>query len=254
MLHWPDSMMTYLTGDNILFSNDAFGQHYASEFMFNDRVNQEELFTEALKYYANILTPFSPLVTRKINEFLSLNLPLDIICPSHGVIWRDNPVQIVQKYLTWANNYQENQVTIIYDTMWDSTRKMAEYIARGIREENESINVKLYNSAKSDKNEIITEIFKSKAILVGSPTINRGVLTSIAGLLEEISGLKFAGKKAAAFGSYGWSGESPAVITKRLHEAGFSIADDGIKITWNPDEEGADQCREYGKGFAKIIQ
>ncbi|RJP78587.1 MAG: anaerobic nitric oxide reductase flavorubredoxin [Desulfobacteraceae bacterium] len=254
MLHWPDSMMTYLTGDNILFSNDAFGQHYASEFMFNDRVNQEELFTEALKYYANILTPFSPLVIRKINEFLSLNLPLDIICPSHGVIWRDNPVQIVQKYLTWADNYQENQVTIIYDTMWDSTRKMAENIARGIREENETLNVKLYNSAKSDKNEIITEIFKSKAILIGSPTINRGVLTSIAALLEEVSGLKFAGKKAAAFGSYGWSGESPAVITKRLHEAGFAIADDGMKITWNPDAKGADQCREYGKEFAKAIQ
>jgi flavorubredoxin len=246
-------MMTYLTEDNILFSNDAFGQHYASEFMFNDLVDQSELFEEALKYYANILTPFSPLVTRKINEFLSLNLPLDIICPSHGVIWQKNPVQIVEKYLKWADNYKENQITIIYDTMWNGTRKMAENIAKGIKESDVAVNVKLFNSAKSDKNEIITEIFKSKAILVGSPTINKGILTSIAGLLEEIKGLKFTDKKAAAFGSYGWSGESIDIISVRLKESGFEILDDGIKIIWNPDKEGIDNCREYGKMLVKKL-
>ncbi len=254
MLHWPDSMMAYLTEDNILFSNDAFGQHYASEFMFNDRVDQNELFNEALKYYANILTPFSPLVTRKINEFLSLDLPLDIICPSHGVIWRDNPAQIVEQYLKWADNYKENQITIIYDTMWEGTRKMAENIAKGIREEDNTLNVKLFNVAKTDKNEIITEIFKSKAILIGSPTINRGILTSVAGLLEEITGLKFTGKKAAAFGSFGWSGESPKIISDRLKDAGFDMIDEGIKINWNPDTQDIDKCRQYGKGFAKNIK
>lgn len=254
MLHWPDSMMAYLTEDNILFSNDAFGQHYASEFMFNDRVDQNELFNEALKYYANILTPFSPLVTRKINEFLSLDLPLDIICPSHGVIWRDNPAQIVEQYLKWADNYKENQITIIYDTMWEGTRKMAENIAKGIREEDNTLNVKLFNVAKTDKNEIITEIFKSKAILIGSPTINRGILTSVAGLLEVIMGLKFTGKKAAAFGSFGWSGESPKIISDRLKDAGFDMIDEGIKINWNPDTQDIDKCRQYGKGFAKNIK
>ncbi len=254
MLHWPDSMMAYLTEDNILFSNDAFGQHYASEFMFNDRVDQNELFNEALKYYANILTPFSPLVTRKINEFLSLDLPLDIICPSHGVIWRDNPAQIVEQYLKWADNYKENQITIIYDTMWEGTRKMAENIAKGIREEDNTLNVKLFNVAKTDKNEIITEIFKSKAILIGSPTINRGILTSVAGLLEVITGLKFTGKKAAAFGSFGWSGESPKIISDRLKDAGFDMIDEGIKINWNPDTQDIDKCRQYGKGFAKNIK
>lgn len=254
MLHWPDSMMAYLTEDNILFSNDAFGQHYASEFMFNDRVDQNELFNEALKYYANILTPFSPLVTRKINEFLSLDLPLDIICPSHGVIWRDNPAQIVEQYLKWADNYKENQITIIYDTMWEGTRKMAENIAKGIREEDNTLNVKLFNVAKTDKNEIITEIFKSKAILIGSPTINRGILTSVAGLLEVIMGLKFTGKKAAAFGSFGWSGESPKIISDRLKDAGFDMIDEGIKINWNPDTQDIDKCRQYGKGFAENIK
>ncbi len=199
MLHWPDTMFCYLTQDNILFSNDAFGQHYATEYMFNDLVDQSELFEECLKYYANILTPFSPLVVKKIKEVLSFNLPLDIICTSHGVIWRDKPEQIVEKYLEWANDYQENQITIIYDTMWNGTRLMAQQIAAGIKDADKEVNVKLFNLAKSDKNDVITEVFKSKAILVGSPTINRGVLVAVAGILEEIKGLKFKNKKAAAF-------------------------------------------------------
>ena len=134
MLHWPDTMFTYLSGENILFSNDAFGQHYATESLYNDMADQEELYAEATKYYANILTPFSKLVIKKIEEVLSFQLPLDMICPSHGVIWKKNPAQIVEKYLEWANDYQENQVTIVYDTMWNSTRKMAEAIARGIEQ------------------------------------------------------------------------------------------------------------------------
>ena len=109
--------------DNILFSNDAFGQHYATEQVYNDLVDQCELYQEAIKYYANILTPFSSFVKDKINEVLSFNLPLNMICTSHGVIWRDNPAQIIEQYLKWADNYQENQITILYDSMWDNTRK-----------------------------------------------------------------------------------------------------------------------------------
>jgi anaerobic nitric oxide reductase flavorubredoxin len=250
MLHWPDSMFCYLTGDNILFSNDAFGQHYASEYMFNDLVDPNELAEECIKYYANILTPFSPLVTKKIKEVLSFNLPLDMICTSHGIIWRDKPEQIVEKYMTWADSYQENQITLIYDSMWNGTRKMAEKIAEGIKDSDEKVNVKLFNLAKSDKNDVITEVFKSKAILVGSPTINKGILVSVAGMLEEIKGLKFKNKKAAAFGSYGWSGESNKIISESLKTAGFEIIDDGIKVLWQPDQEGSAQCIEYGKAFA----
>jgi flavorubredoxin len=249
MLHWPDSMFCYLTGDSILFSNDAFGQHFASEYLFNDLVNQNELFTECLKYYANILTPFSALVEKKIKEFLSLNLPLDIICTSHGVIWRENPVQIVEKYMAWANSYKENQITIAYDTMWNGTRVMAENIARGIHQADSRINVKLFNSAKTDKNDIIAEIFKSKGVVVGSPTINRGILTSIAGLLEEIRGLGFKGKKASAFGCYGWSGESIPLLSESLRKAGFTVVDEGLKVLWNPTKESKQQCSEYGKAL-----
>jgi len=254
MLHWPDSMFSYLTGDNILFSNDAFGQHYASEYMFNDLVDQSELMAECIKYYANILTPFSELVTKKIQEVLAFNLPVEIICTSHGVIWRNNPVQIVQQYLKWADNYREDQIALVYDTMWNGTRVMAENIARGIRQNDPQVNLKLYNLAKSDRNDVMTEIFKSKAILVGSPTINRGVLTSIAALLEEMKGLKFRNKKAAAFGCYGWSGESVKMIRGQLEAAGFQVVDDGLRCLWNPDTKSVESCVEYGEKLAELLK
>ena len=253
MLHWPDNMMAYLTGDSILFSNDAFGQHFASEKMFNDAVDQGDLYQEATKYYANILTPFSKLVDKKIKEILSLNLPVSMICPSHGIIWRDNPMQIVEAYTKWAADYQENQITIIYDTMWNGTRRMAETIADGIRQQDEAVTVKLFNSARADKTEIIAEVFKSKAILVGSPTVNRGVLSSIAGIMEEIKGLRFQNKKAAAFGAYGWSGESPKVITEMLQSSGFAVLSDGLKELWSPDENALTNCVRFGREFAEKL-
>ena len=250
MLHWPDSMACYMTRDNVLFSNDAFGQHYASEQLFNDLVDQNELFNECIKYYANILTPFSSFVDKKIKEVLSLELPIDIIAPSHGVIWRDKPTQIVEKYLEWSDAYQENLITIIYDTMWDGTRRMADIIAKGIQNQDKSVNIKIHNAAKTDKNDIITDVFRSKAILLGSPTINRGILTSIAGLIEEIKGLGFKGKKAAAFGCYGWGGESVNILTDLLKQSGFEIINDGIKALWNPDEESINRSFKYGQDIA----
>ncbi len=251
MLHWPDSMFCYLTDENILFSNDAFGQHYATESLYNDMVDTAELYAEAIKYYANILTPFSPLVIRKINEVLSFGLPVDMICPSHGVIWREDPAQIIHTYLKWADSYRENQISVVYDTMWNATRRMAEAIAAGIRSQDVDMTVKLMNAAKEDKNDIITEIFRSKTVLIGSPTINRGILHSISGLLEMIKGLKFTGKTAAAFGSYGWSGESVGHITKALADSGFRVLDEGIKTLWMPDEAALSKCEDYGKAIAE---
>ncbi len=253
MLHWPDSMFSYLTNDNILFSNDAFGQHIASEFMANDLVDQAELMYEAMKYYANILTPFSVLVEKKINEVLALKLPVDLICPSHGVMWRKNPTQIVEHYLKWAAKYKENQITILYDTMWSGTRVMAEHIAKGIIHADKSVTVKLFNIGHSDKNDAITEIFKSKAILVGSPTINKGILTAVASMLEELRGLGFKDKKAAAFGCYGWSGESVHLINEHLKAAGFTVVDEGLKVLWNPDDASRKACVEYGQKLAKLL-
>ena len=254
MLHWPDSMMCYLTSDNILFSNDAFGQHLATELLYNDLVDQAELYEEGIKYYANILTPFSKLVIKKIKEVLRLNLPVDMICPSHGVIWRDDPLQIVKKYVEWANNYSENQITIAYDTMWNGTRRMAEAIAHGIAAADPDLTVKLFNIARSDKSDLITEIFKSKAVLVGSPTVNKGILSAAAAILEEMRGLRFQNKKAAAFGCYGWSGEAIAVISERLKDGGFQVLNDGIMEKWNPNSKGIDNCIGFGNDVALAAQ
>ena len=253
MLHWPDTMFTYMSGENILFSNDAFGQHYATETLYNDRADNCELYEEALKYYANILTPFSAMVTRKIQEVLALELPLSMICTSHGVIWRDNPAQIIEQYLKWADNYQENQISIVYDTMWQSTRLMAEAIASGIQKEEPTVVVKLFNVAKQDKNDIVTEIFKSKAILAGSATINNRYLSGMGALLEMVKGMKFKNKKAAAFGSYGWSGEGNKLLTEDLASAGFEIVNEGHKAQWVPDEAVLAACQEYGKEFVRSL-
>lgn len=253
MLHWPDTMMEYLTGDAILFSNDAFGQHYATEHLFNDLVVQSELFEEAFKYYANILTPFSPLVTRKINDVLALNLPVNAICPSHGVIWRKDPLQIVQKYQEWAADYQENQVTIVYDTMWNGTRRLAEAIAGGIAATDKGLTVKIFNIARSDINDVVTEIFRSKGVLLGSPTINRGILAAMGSLMEMITGLKFKKKKAAAFGCYGWSGESVKVLNEGLEKAGFEIVHDPLSALWQPGPGELDRAAAFGGEFVEKL-
>lgn len=253
MLHWPDTMMTYMTGDNILFSNDVFGQHYASEMLYDDMDDISKLLHEAEKYYTNIITPFSTFVTKKLAEVQGMNLKIDLVTPSHGIIWRENIGLIMDLYAKWANNYQEDQITLIYDTMWQSTRKMAEAIAEGIQQASPNTTIKILNAVKNDKNDILVEVFKSKAILVGSPTINNGFSYAIAGILEMIKGLKFKNKKAASFGSYGWSGEAAKLIREFLEESKFAIVNDGIRVNWAPDQETIEQLREYGRKFVEEI-
>lgn len=252
MLHWPDSMSTYMTQDNILFSNDAFGQHLATEKLFNDQVDQCDLFNESIKYFANILNPFNPILRKKLDEITALNLPIEIIATSHGIIWRDNPLQIVEKYVQWANDYQENQITIIYDTMWNGTKQLAEKIAEGIGIADPDVVVKVYNLAKSDENDLITEVFKSKAVVIGSPTISNSILHSVAGFIHLMKELKFKGKKAAAFGCYGWSGESVKVINELMANAGLEVVSEGFRNQWNPDADAQISAVEFGKTIAKL--
>jgi anaerobic nitric oxide reductase flavorubredoxin len=251
MLHWPDSMFTYLTGDNILMPNDAFGQHYANAFRFNDQVDQEELYQEALKYYANILTPFSSLVSKKIEEVLALKLPVSMIAPSHGIIWRKEPLQIVKKYQEWAAQVPEKTAVIAYDSMWDGTRYMAEAIGEGLAAA--KIPYQLFYMATADRNDVIAEIFKTKAVIIGSPTFNQGLLPTIAPILEDIKGLKFQNKIGAAFGCYGWSGESVKIIEEHLANSKIPLAAEGIRAKWQPKTEDLAKCREFGGAIAKAI-
>lgn len=244
MLHWPDSMAVYMTGDNILFSNDAFGQHFAVEELFNDKADKCLLDKEAMKYYANILNPFSMLVAKKIEEVVGLGVPIDIIAPSHGAIWRDNPLQIVEKYAEWADAYQEDQVTIVYDTMWEGTAKIAYNIAREVSVQSPETVVKVFNISTSDKNEIMTEVFKSRAIAVGSPTVGNDILSSVDGWIHFLKSLKFKNKKAASFGCYGWSGEGPKVLAERLADAGFEVIENQVKSLWNTEVDNHEMISE----------
>jgi len=251
MIHWPDSMATYLTGDNILFSNDAFGQHYAASGLFNDEVDKSILLYEAMKYYANILSPLSDLIRRKLDEIAAMNLPIDVIATSHGILWRDNPAQIIEKYSQWCRAYRENQITIVYDTMWNGTRHLAEAIAEGILSADKDVVVKIYNISKSDQNDVLTEVFRSKAVLAGSPTHARGVLHSMAGFLYLVKDMKFKGKYAAAFGCHGWSGEGVGILNAMLDDAGFTRLGDGLKARWSPDDEARRKAFDFGAKFAR---
>lgn len=249
MLHWPDSMATYMTEDNILFSNDAFGQHYALNELFNDKADETILWNEAMKYYANILNPFSAFASKKIKEILGMNLDIDIIAPSHGSIWRENTLEIVNKYAEWADNYKEDQVTIIYDSMWGATKKMAHKIADDIRDLSPSTKTKVLSVAEMDRNDIMTEVFKSKAIAVGSPTVGRSAITTMSGWLHFLEELKFKDKVAGVFGSYGWSGEGNKVLKDELVKAGFEVIDEELKAQWMPDDEFLADTVEFSKAL-----
>jgi anaerobic nitric oxide reductase flavorubredoxin len=253
MLHWPDSMAAYLTGDNILFSNDAFGQHYAAHVLFNDLADQCTLEYEALKYYANILTPFSPILKKKLAEITALNLPIEIIAPSHGVIWRKDPLQIVQKYAAWCDGYREHQAVVFYDTMWEGTRLLADAVAEGLTAADPDLTVKVLNLAKTDKNDVAAEIFKSKLVAAGSPTVGNDMLSSVAGFLHFIRELKMKGKKAATFGCYGWTGEAADKISDVLVRSGFEIVGKPFKAKWRPDGEVLRAAEAWGRELAASI-
>jgi flavorubredoxin len=252
MLHWPDSMFTYVSGKSVLMPNDAFGQHYATCLRFNDQVDQNELYEEALKYYANILTPFSDQVLKKIDEVLALDLPVDMICPSHGVIWRKDPLQIVKAYQEWARQVPQDRAVVLFDTMWEGTRRMAEAIGDGLGKE--GVPFVLCHMGDSDRNDVVTKIFEAKAVIVGSPTVNRGLLPTLMPIMEELRGLRFKNKIGAGFASYGWSGESLSIIEKRLEESGVKLVSKGVKALWAPSTEELEQCTAMGREVGKAVK
>lgn len=244
MLHWPDSMATFLTGDNILFSMDAFGQHYASESLFDDLANMCDVDYEAMKYWVNIINPFADFMKRKFIELDKLNLPVEIIAPSHGIIWRKNPQYIIDKYRLWCDNYQENQITIVYQTMWEATQKLANSLAAYLREVDPSVTVKVLNIDKVDKNDVMTEIFKSKAVAFGCPTVGKDMMTNMSGLIHFAKEISFKNKKACVFGAYGWSGEGNSKMKEALAHAGFEVLDPEVKCNWNPTDEDFSKTKE----------
>ncbi len=252
MLHWPDSMFTYLVEDKILMPNDAFGQHLATSERFDDEVDEHVLMEEATIYYANILMPLAPLITRKIQEVVAMKIPIDIIAPSHGIIWRKDPMKIINAYLNWSSGATKNKVTIVFDTMWNSTDKMARAIAEGAA--SQGVNVKMVKLRSSPNSEAVTEILDAKAVLVGSPTLNNQLFPTLGGFLTYITGLRPKGKLWGFFGSYGWGGGAVKGMIKTAKEAGFVVYEPSVEVKFVPDEEDLKKCFEFGQQIAQKIK
>jgi len=252
MLHWPDSMMSYLEEDRLLISSDGFGQHWATSERFDDEVNQEELLAHAAKYYANILLLFSPLVQKLIAKVQELGLQIDMIAPDHGLIWRSDPGRIIQAYNRWSLQESREKALIIYDTMWQSTEKMAFAIAEGLNQEGASF--KLLNLKLNHRSDIMTEVLDAKAIVLGSSTINNGMMPSMADVLCYMKGLRPAGKLGVAFGSYGWSGEAVKHITDALTEMKFKVLNGGLRVRFAPTPEDLEKCVDLGRQIGKEVR
>jgi len=251
MIHWPDSMFSHLIEDQILLPNDAFGQHYATSQRFDDEVDEFILMDEAVKYYANILWPLSSLILRKIEQIQKMNIPIKMIAPSHGIIWRKDPERIINAYLSWAKNETKPKVVVVYETMWGATEKMARKIAEGIIDS--QVEVKLFDINQSDRTEIIKEMLDSKAYIVGSSTHDNDMLPAIAGFLGFLKGLRPKNRVACVFGSYGWAGGAVKSIENILKEAGIEIVQSSLAIRYVPDENETKQCYEYGRDFVKKL-
>ncbi|MFA5117723.1 MAG: flavodoxin domain-containing protein [Candidatus Omnitrophota bacterium] len=251
MIHWPDSMFTYCPQEALLLPNDAFGQHYATSERFNDEVDSCALMDEALKYYANILWPLGAVILKKIAEIQKMGIPIKMIAPSHGVIWRRDPLQIVTQYTSWANNAVKPKVVIVYETMWGSTEKMARKILEGIAASGAS--VKLFDVATSDRTEIIKEMLDAKGFCFGSSTHDNDMLPAMAGFMEFVKGLLPKNRIACAFGSHGWAGGAVKEIEDVLKAAGVEPVFPGLAVKFVPDENEIKRCFEFGKEFASKL-
>ncbi|MEI6602583.1 MAG: flavodoxin domain-containing protein [Clostridia bacterium] len=251
MIHWPDSMMTYVDGAKLLLSNDAFGQHIAPGGLFDDVNDLDIVLKEAYKYYVNILAPLSGLIKKKLTEVMALNLDIDMIAPSHGVIWRTYPGKIIEHYLKWVEGAGDGSVSVIFETMYDSTRQMADEIAKGLQEA--GVKYKIWNVATADRSDLLAEIYKSSGVIVGSCTVLNGALRETTSLLEDMKMLKFKGKMAGAYGSYGWSGEAPKQIFEKLQLMGMTLVGEPIRVKYRPDAETLAQLVQYGRDFMKGI-
>ncbi|MFA6609635.1 MAG: flavodoxin domain-containing protein, partial [Candidatus Omnitrophota bacterium] len=252
MIHWPDSMFTYCAEEELLLPNDAFGQHYATSERFDDEVDQCALMDEAAIYYANILWPLSSLISKKIEDILKMNISIKMIAPSHGIIWRKDPMKIVNAYINWTKNTSKPKAVIAYETMWGATAKMARKIAEGLTDG--GVDVKIFDVAQSGTTEVIKEMLDAKGYLIGSSTHDNDLLPNIGGFLTFFKGLKPKNRIAAAFGSYGWSGGAVKTIEDIIKEAGIEVGGEPLSVKFMPDESEMKKCYDYGVEFAKKLK
>lgn len=252
MLHWPDSMMTYVTDDKLLFSQDGFGMHLATSDRFDDKIPERQILEEGAKYYANILLPYSNLVTKVLERVRNLGIEIDIICPDHGPIWRANPDKIMGLWGEWAAQKPTNKAVIVYDTMWGSTDLMGRVIGEAMQAE--GVNVEVMPLKTCDRSAVVTQVLDAGALLVGTPTINNGMFPTVSDVLTYLKGLKPKNLVGAAFGSYGWSGEGAKQVNEILSDMKVEIVQEPLAVNYVPDDEALAGCRTLGAAVADRLK
>lgn len=251
MLHWPDSMFSYLKEEKVLFSQDAFGMHLANSRRFEDEIDESVIRWEAEKYFANILMPFSSQILKLLEALPGLNLKIEKIAPDHGPVWRVKPERIIELYRKWSLQELNPKAIIVFDTMWQSTAIMAKSIADGIADS--GIEVKVMPLSARNRSHVAAELLESSAILVGSPTLNNNIFPTVADVLTYLKGLKPRNKIGAAFGSYGWSGESVPQIAEYLKAMNVETFFEGLSVKYVPKQEDLQKCFELGKQVGMVL-
>jgi flavorubredoxin len=252
MIHWPDSMFTYLEKDQLLFSQDAFGMHLATFERFVDELPMEMIRYEAATYYANIVLPYSPVVLKTLEKVSASGWKIKIFAPDHGPIWRKDIGVILDLYKTWALQKAVNKAVVVYATMWHSTEKMAKAIAESLAQA--GVRVKILSMNEIHRSEVIYELLEAGALIVGSPTLNNNMLPQMADVMTYIKGLKPANLIGAVFGSYGWSGESVRDLEAILKEMKVDRVAETVSVKHAPDKEALARCHEMGRQVAAELQ
>jgi flavorubredoxin len=250
MLHWPDSMFTYSGEDGILFSSDAFGQHYAGPERFDDEIG-DAIMPHAKKYFANILMLYAPLILKLADKVTEMGLRLDMVCPDHGVIWRQDPSRIINAYVEWSRMEPQRKAVIVYDTMWHSTQLMAETIADALIAD--GVPAKPMHLRACHRSDVMTEVLDAGAVIVGSPTLNNGIFPTVSDFLTYMKGLKPKNKIGAAFGSYGWSGEAVKIVAGELEAMKFDLKGEGVRSHYLPGDDDLTACRDLARKIAEAL-
>ncbi len=255
MLHWPDSMFSYLGDKKILFSNDAFGMHLASHERFADELPPAVLEYEAKKYYANILLPYSNLVTKLLERVGKSGLEFSMIAPDHGPVWRrsDDISKITGLWHAWSLQAPQKKAVVLYDTMWNSTERMARAVSEGLADG--GIHTVVMSMESSHRSDVATEVLDAGAIVAGSPTLNNNMFPTMADVLTYLKGLRPRNLVGAAFGSYGWGGEAVGQVEAMLEEMKVEPAGEQVRVQYVPTQEDLARCREFGRNIAaKLVQ